>query len=492
MIKPNPSQAAASDLEVSGKTSPDTGKVLPFVPATRSRSILRSSNVSSHWKIASSSRPRIAMVSTHGYVAANPPLGAADTGGQVVYVIELSKHLAMLGYDVDIWTRRFENQPEVDVVNENVRIIRVPCGGNAFIPKEYLYESLASWVQNAIRYINLHQLSYEFVNSHYWDAGIAGRELSTLLHVPHLHTPHSLGIWKMRQMESDFPEDRDKFEKLYNFNVRNREEKRLYHDADQIIATTPIQMDMLHEDYEVPLEKIRMVMPGYDETRFFPVDEASRSEIRKRLGFEGKVVLALGRLARNKGYDLLIRAFSEVIARVPDAKLYLAVGGEKISERECIVLDECKSLVKTLGLEKSVTFAGWISDEELPDIYRAADVFALSSRYEPFGMTVIEAMACGTPVVATTHGGFWRILQFGVTGLFADSLDAVDLGITLAKPLMYPHLWNELSVHGANSAQLSFTWQGVARELLTGLHAETPATLDNVAESHLLTLQESC
>src|SRR5690606_25951780 len=80
-------------------------------------------------------RPRIAMVSTHGYVAANPPLGAADTGGQVVYVLELAKKLGQLGYDVDIWTRQFEDQPEIDIVNGRVRVLRVPCGGKKFIPK---------------------------------------------------------------------------------------------------------------------------------------------------------------------------------------------------------------------------------------------------------------------------------------------------------------------------------------------------------------------
>src|SRR5947208_12307741 len=89
-----------------------------------------------------SSLPRIAMISTHGYVAATPPLGAADTGGQVVYVLELSKKLALLGYQVDIWTRRFEDQTEIEPVAERVRIIRMPCGGRGFLPKEYLCDTL--------------------------------------------------------------------------------------------------------------------------------------------------------------------------------------------------------------------------------------------------------------------------------------------------------------------------------------------------------------
>src|SRR5688572_24704853 len=94
--------------------------------------------------------PRIAMISTHGYVAARPPLGAADTGGQVVYVLELSKKLAQLGYEVDIWTRQFEDQPELEPVAEQVRIIRVPCGGPEFISKEYLSQKLPQWGENAL------------------------------------------------------------------------------------------------------------------------------------------------------------------------------------------------------------------------------------------------------------------------------------------------------------------------------------------------------
>ena len=116
--------------------------------------------------------PRIAMVSTHGYVAAQPPLGALDTGGQVVYVLELSKKLAQLGHEVDIWTRGFEGQPEIEHVAEQVRIIRAPCGGQDFIAKEYLYEKLPEWEENTLQFIKTHGLKYEFINSHYWDAGV--------------------------------------------------------------------------------------------------------------------------------------------------------------------------------------------------------------------------------------------------------------------------------------------------------------------------------
>ena len=412
-------------------------------------------------------RPRIAMVSTHGYVAAVPPLGAADTGGQVVYVIELSKKLAQLGFDVDIWTRRFENQPEIDVVNSHVRVVRAACGGREFIPKEYLHEHLMEWCENALRYIRKHRLAYQFINSHYWDGGIAGQRLSEVLSIPHVHTPHSLGMWKKKQMEADYPDEAENFEKEFNFEARIHHENILYNNASLVIATTPPQFDMLVQDYQLPSEKVPMIPPGYDDNRFFPVSDASRQMVRRKLGYQGQVVLAIGRLATNKGYDLLIQAFSVVAKRVPDAVLHLAVGGEKLGKGERKILADLKRLVRKLSLQKRVKFSGFVPDDKLASHYRAADVFVLSSRYEPFGMTAIEAMACGTPTVITIHGGLYRAVSFGRHALFGDPFDAEDLGIMIVKPLRHPRLKSRLSRMGAHKARSLFTWTGIAQQLVS-------------------------
>lgn len=411
-------------------------------------------------------RPRIAMVSTHGYVAANPPLGAADTGGQVVYVLELAKKLGQLGYDVDVWTRRFEDQPQIDVVSGRVRVIRMPCGGPDFIPKEYLDEDLMEWGQNALRFIKRYKLKYEFINSHYWDGGIAGQRLADALQVPHVHTPHSLGIWKKNRMEQDYPDKADDFEKEFNFSKRIREETILYNNCDIVLATTPPQHDMLTSDYGVHPSRTAMIPPGYDDNRFFPVSEATRSSIRKRFGFKKPAIVALGRLATNKGYDLLVEAFAVAAKRIPDVELRLAVGGKKMDKQERKILADIKARVKELGLQKRVKFGSFISDEDLPDYYRAADLFVLSSRYEPFGMTAIEAMACGTPTVVTIHGGLFRAVSYGRHALFADTFDAEDLGITMMKALRYPALRNRMKRMGAHKARSLFTWTGIAQQLI--------------------------
>jgi mannosylfructose-phosphate synthase len=412
-----------------------------------------------------SALPRIGMVSTHGYVAAEPPLGAADTGGQVVYVLELSKKLAQLGFEVDIWTRRFEDQPEMDVINDRVRVLRVPCGGRNFVGKEYLVRHLGEWAEHALRLIKRHGLKYQFFDSHYWDAGFATQRLAETLDVPHVHTSHSLGLWKKQLMEKDFPDDAADFEKKYNFTQRIREERQLYRHCDQVIATTPLQVDMIVSDYGAPPEQVHMIPPGYDDNRFFPVSAASRDAIRARLGFKGRVVLALGRLARNKGYDLLLNAFALVATRIPDAVLHLAVGGTELNPKEQQQLDDLKAQAATLGLAERVRFGGFVADADLADHYRAADAFVLSSRYEPFGMTAIEAMACGTPTVVTTQGGLYRAVTFGRHALYADPFDQEDLGISIVKVLRHPRLSTRLSRMGAHKARSLFTWTGIAQQL---------------------------
>lgn len=391
-----------------------------------------------------------------------------DTGGQVVYVLELSRKLAQLGYDVDIWTRRFEEQPAMEEAGQNVRILRMPCGGNEFIPKEYLYKKLPEWTENALRYIKSENLKYTFVNSHYWDAGLAGQHLAEELSIPHIHTPHSIGLWKQRKMQADYPEDHQKLEKTYNFSRRIHHEGILYRECDMIVATSPIQMDMFTRDYDVPVEKIRMIPPGYDDNRFYPVGDATKAAIRQRLGYpEGKqVISSIGRLSRNKGFDLLVDAFAVVAERVDNVVLRLAIGSEMEETTEDPMREELELKIRHLGLEDKVVLSDSLADEEMADFYRAADLFCLPSRYEPFGMTAIEAMACGTPTVVTTHGGLYRTLTYGTDALFADSLDRMDYGITMAKVMRYQKIRSRLSREGAHKVRSLFTWTGIAQQLL--------------------------
>lgn len=417
---------------------------------------------------------RIMMISTHGYVAAEPELGKPDTGGQVVYVLELSKCLSRMGYSVDILTRQFEDQPFVEQIDERARLVRFPCGGPRFIAKEHLCRAIPEWTENVARWIQAERHQYQFISTHYWDAGLAGQSLANRFTIPHAHTPHSIGAWKRDNMQMDASEMEDK----YNLSERIREEKVIYDECDLLIATSPYQRDILTaSEYDAEPEKIWVIPPGYDDHRFYPVSIASRQLLKHQLGLEGKIVLALGRLAKNKGYDLLLRAMPIVFQRVDDAKLVLAVGSTSFNTQERRMRDSLHDLSVELGIADRVHFMDYISDDDLPKYYRAADVFALSSRYEPFGMTAIEAMACGTPTVVTTEGGLCEQIAWGIEAVYANPFDPDAYGHAIASVLQNPRVAAQLSKFGPRKTRSSFTWSGIAQLLLATLEARDDQTI---------------
>jgi mannosylfructose-phosphate synthase len=393
-------------------------------------------------------------------VGAEPELGKPDTGGQVVFVLELAKQFAALGNTVDIITRRFEGQPEFDDMGDGLRVWRIPFGGSEFIRKEDMHDHLAEFVANALATFAENQTTYDVINSHYWDAGWAGQHLAEELQITHIHTPHSLGSWKKLDMRGD-PQE---IESDYRFEERIRKEFLVYRRCDYVIATTNQQLEILQEEYDVPEWHMAMIPPGIDESRYTPISQAQISEVRERVGFGDHDIYTVGRAAANKGYDLLIEAVPFLVAAVPDARLKLAVGANDDVDREKVEI--WKSLAADLGVTDTIDWIGYVEDHEMPDYYRAASVFALPSRYEPFGMTAVEAMACGTPCVVTVHGGLEEMFDFGSHSLFADPKRPQEYGVMLSMPLRYPQLRERLSVAGARFARRHFGWRGIARRTL--------------------------
>jgi mannosylfructose-phosphate synthase len=404
----------------------------------------------------------ILMLSLHGYVSAEPELGKPDTGGQVVYVLELAKRFSRLGYRVDLVTRCFEDQPRYDEVNEGFRIWRIPFGGNAFVRKEDMHDVLGDFVTNFLSAVRRHELQYDVVNSHYWDAGVAGQKIAEELCIPHIHTPHSLGWWKQENM----PGTAEGQENMYRFEERIRKEFLVYRSCDHIIATTEQQTVLLQEQYDILASDVTVIPPGMDEGRFSPVRGLEKAELRRRYDLQAHDVLTVGRMAHNKGYDLLIAALPTLLQLVPEGRLIAGIGTEE-SAQDQEGIARLRQYSQELGVADKVEWVQYIPDEDLVNYYRAAGVFALSSRYEPFGMVAIEAMACGTPTIVTVHGGLYDLIDFGTHALFADPNRAEEYGTMLALPMLYPDLANKLSVEGARFARRNFGWTGIARRILS-------------------------
>lgn len=404
----------------------------------------------------------ILMLSIHGYVSAAPELGKPDTGGQVVYVLELAKRFSRLGYHVDLMTRQFEEQPEFDEVNEGFRVWRVSFGGEVFIRKEDMHDKIGDFVTNALARIRMGGRQYDVVYSHYWDAGWAGQKIAEELGIPHVHTPHSLGWWKQENMGQDM--DAETMEQTYRFEERIRKEFLVYRNCDHIIATTAPQTELLQTQYDVLERHVTTIPPGMDEDRFSPVRQQQVKELQQRYGLLEHDVLAVGRMAANKGYDLLLDSIPTLLSLVPEARLVAAIGGED-SEQDAAGIRTLKQQAQDLGIGGQISWVQYIPDEDLVNYYRAAAVFSLSSRYEPFGMVAIEAMACGTPAVITVHGGLAELIDFGDQALFADPNRPVEFGTMLALPMLYPRLGDELSVKGSRFARRYFGWTGIAKQI---------------------------
>ncbi|WP_225027139.1 glycosyltransferase [Xinfangfangia pollutisoli] len=397
------------------------------------------------------------MISLHGYVAGSPELGKPDTGGQVVFVMELAKRFARLGYTVDVLTRRFEDQPAEDRINENLRVWRIPFGGKDFIRKEDMHDWYGDFVTNVLAAVRKHGLHYDVVSSHYWDAGVAGQKIAEELQIPHVHTPHSLGAWKASDMQSLG----EGAAANYRFEERIEKEFVLYRSCDHIIATSEQQVQLIQDEYELPVEHITMIPPGIDEQRFTAVTPGRLAAIRRRLGIGKQDVYVVGRAATNKGYDLIIDALPHLLKMQPKARLVLAAGANSADDRKLV--RRWQAQARAQGLTEAIDWRGYVADEDLADHYRAAGVFALPSRYEPFGMTAVEAMACGTPTVLTTRGGLHPQIEFGRHALVADPTRPMEFAAALNMPLQHGWLRDRLTVEGARFARRAFGWTGIAR-----------------------------
>ena len=387
-----------------------------------------------------------AMITPHGDPLGR--IGEPDIGGQCVYVRELSEHLARAGHQVRIYTRdRGDGKPPVEEYSPRASVHRIPCGPAGFIPKEDLgphLEEFAAFVRSDLR-------GDEIVHSHYWDGGHVAHLLE--LENPWFHTTHSIGRLKQAAVSDSA---------AYRFDERIRVETEVYRGCDRVVALTPMERRQIHELYDVPESQITVIPPGVNTKTFAPL--ADRAGARRDLGWpeDAVVVFTLGRLDERKGFDLFLRAAGAARAMSPTSNVLFVMSAGDGSEQERTERRKLELIIEEQSLDETLSWLPVLPEKKLPRYYGAADVFVLPSRYEPFGIVMLEAMSCELPVVATHIGGPATVIEPGRTGLLVDPTDTDAFAKAIVTLIDSRERRHAFGKRARLAAMRDFSWTAIA------------------------------
>jgi D-inositol-3-phosphate glycosyltransferase len=398
---------------------------------------------------------RIALISEHASPLAS--LGGPDAGGQNVYVDHVARELARRGDRVEVYTRRdAPDLPDVVTLARGVRVVHVPAGPPEPIPKEELLGHMAEFRDWMIRRLRDPRHRVDLVHANFWMSGLVAAELKRALDVPFVITFHALGRVR-RQFHGDadgFPDDRMPIE------------DRIVEEADRIIAECPQDEEDLIRLYNADPARIRIVPCGFDPAELGPI---SRPLARLDLGLDPseRIVLQLGRLVPRKGVDTVIQSIGRLERDHGIAVRLVVVGGidREPDPSRMPELARLQAVAAEEGVGDRVTFVGRRDREELAAYYSAADVFVSTPWYEPFGITPVEAMACGTPVVGSNVGGIKFTVRDNETGYLVPPRDPDAVAERIAHLYRHPKLLAVFGRQAMRRANDLFTWERVARSI---------------------------
>ncbi|CAL9670434.1 D-inositol 3-phosphate glycosyltransferase [Actinosynnema sp. ALI-1.44] len=401
---------------------------------------------------------RVAVLSVHTSPLEQP--GTGDAGGMNVYIVQTAVRMARRGVEVEIFTRATSSDlPPVAELAPGVKVRHVVAGPFEGLGKEELPGQLCAFTAGVLRAEARHDPGhYDAVHSHYWLSGQVGWLARERWGVPLVHTAHTLAKVKNANLAScDTPEPR----------MRVIGEEQVVAEADLLVANTDVEAGELIKLYDADPAKVAVVPPGVDLDRFTPGDrEAARAALGLR---PDAVVLAfVGRIQPLKAPDVLLKAAADLLAREPgvrDRLVVLVVGGPSGSGMK--TPEDLKLLAGELGISDVVRFLPPQGGAALARVYRAADVVAVPSHNESFGLVALEAQACGTPVVAAAVGGLPVAVRDGVSGLLVAGHEPAAWGRTLAQVVLHPAFREELASNAVGHAR-RFSWDRTTDSLLAG------------------------
>lgn len=398
------------------------------------------------------SKQHIALISVHGDPAVE--IGKEEAGGQNVYVRQVGEALANQGWHVDMFTRcSSAEQPKIVEHGPRCRTIRLTAGPEEFVPRDEIFGYANTFVEELVKFQQQSGINYSLVHTNYWISAWVGMELKKRQVLKQVHTYHSLGAVKYKSVTT-IP---------MIATTRLNFEKAVLETAERIVATSPQEMEHMRSLVSTK-GNIDIIPCGTDIHRF---GSLSKEAARAALGIDAdaKMVFYVGRFDERKGIETLVRAVGQSQLRGHEKIKLVIGGGSRPGQSDGIERERIEKIVAELGMSDCTIFPGRIGDDILPAYYTAADVCVVPSHYEPFGLVAIEAMACGTPVVASDVGG----LQFTVvpeeTGLLAPAKDEVAFATAIDRILSNPEWRNQLGQGARKRVEEKFSWDGVAHQL---------------------------
>jgi D-inositol-3-phosphate glycosyltransferase len=398
---------------------------------------------------------RAAQISVHTSPLA--ALGGTDAGGMNVYIRELACHLALQGLPVDIFTRRTDpNTPEVREFFPGVNVIAITAGPPEPISKHDLFPLLPEFAEQMALYSVREGVRYDVVHAHYWLSGWVAELARRYWETPFVQMFHTTAHMKNAVAEQG---DRET-------DLRLQTEKRLLTLADGIIAANPDERADLIWRMGVPTEQVCTIPPGVDLQLFQPRPKAAS---RAGIGIapDERVVLFVGRIDPIKGIDTLIDAAEIMLSGglIELAPTFLIVGGDLDADGAPVgpLAGVAKSIAQR-GIADRFRLVGSQPQDQLPVFYAAADVVAVPSRYESFGLVAVEALACAKPVVASRVGGLRFTIDEGTTGFLVKPQSPQALAGALEKVLGDEPLRTAMSAT-ARSSVARYDWANVARQV---------------------------
>jgi D-inositol-3-phosphate glycosyltransferase len=383
--------------------------------------------------------------------------GTGDAGGMNIYVCESAQQMAAQGIEVDIFTRRANNDhPDIVDLGNGVRVIHLNVGPVDGVKKEAL-PALIPDLAKAFKAALSGPTHYDIIHSHYWISGKVAMPVAAELDIPLVHTMHTMArVKNLNLAEGESPEPM----------IRVQGETQVVAAADALIANTDAEAASLVSLYEACPDNVSVVSPGVNLDMFKARGNKSQSREAIGVGKDSHVITFVGRIQPHKGPEVLIRAIAEMVTHSPVLRsklVTLIVGGA--SGANTAEVDRLKELVQWLGISDVVRFEPPVNREGLADYYRASDLVCVPSYSESFGLVALEAQACGTPVVASAVGGLRTAVADGISGVLVDGHDPRAWSSVLARLLQEPQRRVLLSM-GALEHASHFGWDATSRGTL--------------------------